>query len=137
MADEPRPDESKSPPFNIPEPKIEKLEASVADTLSLAEAAQEFHGFQSGKKSSLTLPWWDWIQTYILKWLLFAFVVVINVWWTRNILKMVWLSGSKGSYFHLDNDVLIALGSTSIANFLALVVIVAKNLFPFHPNDPT
>jgi hypothetical protein len=61
---------------------------------------------------------------------LFGFVLGINIWWTSNILKMVWLSGSKGSYFHLDNNVLIALVSTSIANFLALVIVVTKNLFP-------
>jgi len=98
--------------------------------LSLADAAQEYRGFQSRNQSALTRSWWDWIQVHVLKWILFGFVLGINIWWTNNILKMVWLSGSSPSYFHLDNNVLIALVSTSIANFLALVIIVAKSLFP-------
>jgi hypothetical protein len=129
MADQAQPNKPHEP-FKIPEPKIEKLEVSLADSLSLADAAQEYRGFQSRDRSSLTRSWWDWIQVHLLKWILFGFVLAINMWWTNNILKMVWLSGSKGSYFHLDNNVLIALVSTSIANFLALVIIVAKSLFP-------
>ncbi len=129
MADQPQPNKPQEP-FKIPEPKIERLEVSLADSLSLADAAQEYRGFQSRNQSALTRSWWDWIQVHVLKWILFGFVLGINIWWTNNILKMVWLSGSSPSYFHLDNGVLITLVSTSIANFLALVIIVAKNLFP-------
>jgi|HubBroStandDraft_2_1064218.scaffolds.fasta_scaffold27922_5 hypothetical protein len=129
MTDQP-PEQKPGESFRIPEPKIEELKVSVADSMSLADAAQEYRGFQSRSKSALTRPWWDWLQSYLLKLLLFSFVVGINIWWTRNVLKMVWLSGSQGSYFHLDNNVLIALVSTSIASFLGLVAIVAKNLFP-------
>jgi len=129
MADQPKPNKPQEP-FNIPEPRIERLEVSLADSLSLADAAQEYRGFQSRNKSDLTRSWWDWIQFHVLRYILFGFVLVINIWWTNNILKMVWLSGSSPSYFHLDNAVLITLVSTSIANFLALVIIVAKNLFP-------
>jgi hypothetical protein len=46
---------------------------------------------------------------------------------------MLWKAGSNNSGFHLDNSVQIALVSTSIANFLALVIVVAKHLFP--PKD--
>jgi hypothetical protein len=116
--------------FKIPEPRLEDLKVSVADSISLADAAQEYRGFQSQNKSALTRPWWDWLQSYLLKLTLFGFVLGINIWWTRNVLKMVWKSGSQGSYFHLDNPVLITLVSTSIASFLGLVAIVAKNLFP-------
>jgi hypothetical protein len=129
MVDQPQPDKPQ-PVFKIPEPKVDRLDVSVADSLSLADAAQEFRGFQSRNKSNLTRSWWDWIQVHVLKWILFGFVLAINIWWTNNVLKMVWRSGSAGSYFHLDEGVLIALVSTSIANFLALVIIVAKNLFP-------
>ncbi|SRR5712692_68728 len=129
MTDQPESEKPKQP-FKIPESRIEKLEVSLADSLSLADATQEVRGFESGRKTDLTRSALDWSQVYLLKWILFGFVVWINIWWTRNILKMVWLSGSKGSDFHLDNNVLIALVSTSIANFLALVIVVAKNLFP-------
>ena len=72
--------------------------------------------------------WWSY-QRYFLKLVMFGFVVGIDIWWTKNVLRMVWLCGSK-SYFHLDNSVLITLVSTSVGNFLALVAIVARNLFP-------
>jgi hypothetical protein len=127
MADQPTPPKPEET-FNIPQPKIKNL--GTSDTLSLSDAALEFRGFLSRDKSALTQTWWNWFQPHLLKWILFAFVVCINVWWTRNVLKMVWQSGSKGNYFHLDNDVLITLVSTSIASFLGLVAIVAKNLFP-------
>jgi len=130
MPDQPPNPENSRQPFDIPEPKIEKLQISVADGLSFADAVDEVRGFQSRNKAALTRSWWDWIQAHSLKWILFVFVIGINIWWTKNVLKMVWLSGSKGSGFHLDNSVLIALVTTSVASFLALVVIVAKNLFP-------
>lgn len=129
MTDQPQPEKTKET-FDIPKSRIEKLDVSVADTLSLVDAAQEYRGYLSGNKAALTRSWWDWMQAHSLKWILFGFVVGINIWWTKNILKMVWLSGSSGSYFHLNDNVLIALVSTSIANFLALVIVVAKNLFP-------
>jgi len=84
------------------------------------------------KPASIAQP--DWrarttFQRYVLKWVMFLFVLGIDIWWTHNVLRMVWLCGSK-SYFHLDNSVLITLVSTSVGNFLALVAIVARNLFP-------
>jgi hypothetical protein len=69
-------------------------------------------------------------QRYWLKYVMFGFVVLIDVWWTAYVLWMVRHSGLTGSGFHLDNSVLITLVSTSVGNFLALVAIVAKNLFP-------
>ena len=86
--------------------------------------------FNHGVNQHLRGLWWDWLLSYVLKLILFTFVLAINIWWTRNVLKMVWLSGSQASHFHLDNDVLITLVSTSIASFLGLVAIVTKNLFP-------
>jgi hypothetical protein len=76
----------------------------------------------------------DWSLRRTLKIILFLFVITINVWWTWTITRMLWHSGVMGSTFHLNDSVLIALVSTSIANFLALVVIIAKHLFP---SDPT
>lgn len=61
--------------------------------------------------------------------LLFAFALAVNIWWGRHVLAMLWQSGREGAKFHLDNAVLIALVTTSIANFLALVAIIARNLF--------
>lgn len=129
MADEPGPKKAEEQ-FRIPDPRVEELNVSVADSMSFADAAQEFRGFQLRSRSALTRTWWDWFQSFVLKLILFGFVLGINIWWTRNVLKMVWLSGSQNSYFRLDNNVLITLVSTSIASFLGLVAIVAKNLFP-------
>jgi len=129
MPDQPQQEPPKEP-FNIPLDPTVGTGATLAQAISLVEAAAELRGYALKKKSALTRSWWDWIQAHLLKWTLFAFVIWINIWWTKNVLKMVWLSGSKGSYFHLDNNVLIALVSTSIASFLALVIVVAKNLFP-------
>lgn len=129
MPDQPNPEKSLEA-FDIPEPRVKKLELYAADGLSLMDAVQEVRGFQSGEKATLTRSWWDWIQVHLLKWVLFVFVVLINIWWTNNVLKMVWMSGSKDSYFHLDDAVLIALVTSSIGAFLALVLAVAKNLFP-------
>ena len=72
----------------------------------------------------------DWHLRRNFKIILFIFVLGINVFWTVEIVRMLWHSGMVGSSFALSNSVLIALVSTSIANFLGLVVIVARHLFP-------
>ena len=115
----------------IPKPKIEEVEEVLAaKAKSYLEALKEQVGFSSGKESELRQKTLDWNQKYILKWIMFGFVLAINIWWTRNILRMLWLSGSHKDGFHLDNNVLITLVSTSIANYVALVAIVARHLFP-------
>lgn len=48
----------------------------------------------------------------------------------KNVLALLWQSGREGTKFHLNDGVLIALVTTSVANFLALVLIIARNLFP-------
>jgi hypothetical protein len=60
--------------------------------------------------------------------------VLINIYWAHQVVSMLWKSGNHNSGFHLDNSVQIALVTTSIANFLALVIVVAKHLFP--PKEP-
>jgi len=97
--------------------------------------AARLQPYEPAPVSTRQAQWWNWIQRYVLKWVMFGFVLGIDIWWTRNVLRMVWLSGS-GTYFHLDNSILITLVSTSVGNFLALVAIVAKNLFPTVKKTP-
>ncbi|MGB2628044.1 MAG: hypothetical protein WAK20_14755 [Candidatus Acidiferrum sp.] len=93
-------------------------------------AVQEASGFDSDKERWMKYWLWDWRLRFGLKLILFLFVVVINIYWAHQVTMMLWKAGSSNSGFHLDNSVQIALVSTSIANFLALVIVVAKHLFP-------
>jgi len=130
MADQPQPEKPKEP-VKIPQPRIEKLEVSVAESLSLAEATKEVSAFsQSRGEWWLRSPQYEWLLNIILKALLFTFVIAMNIWWTHRVLQLLWQSASLTSQYRLANSVLIALVTTSLANFLALVVIVAKHLFP-------
>ena len=110
----------------IPGPKIEELSANVADSLS----SEEFAHFAAGTLDTRIL---DWKLGFCLKIILFTFVIGINVWWSIEVERMLWHSGVSGSTFHLNDSVLIALVTTSIANFLALVIVVARHLFPSGP----
>jgi hypothetical protein len=129
MGDPPLPPEpSPSQLVTIPKPKIGEIEPlQIVNAVSYFEAIKEQIGFLSGKQSELA---WDWRQKHIFKWALFIFVLGISAWWSISVLRMVWKSGTAGSTFHLSDSVLITLVSTSIANFLGLVVIVARHLFP-------
>jgi len=117
--------------LEIPEPSGDPaLKASDADIPSLIKATSELLAFSSDKgweRHSARMEWWLRRRFKIV---LFAFVLGINLWWTWTITRMLWHSGLVGSTFHLNDSVLIALVSTSIANFLGLVVIVARHLFP-------
>ena len=119
------------PAVRIPKPKIDEIqEIAPNNAISFIEALKEQVGFSSGKIAELKQKTWDWKQKYVLKWIMFGFVLGINIWWTRNVIRILWYSGFHTDGFHLDNNVLITLVSTSIGNFVALVAIVAKNLFP-------
>jgi hypothetical protein len=115
--------------FTIPAPP--PMEGEATDERSLVRAVKEQVSNNKGKleedarRGSL-----DWNLKFILKILLFAFVLVINVWWDKQVSDWVWYSGYVGGHFHLSDTVLVALASTSTANFLALILIVAKHLFP-------
>jgi hypothetical protein len=130
VADEAKPAQRSEPAqaLKIPEPQKSELQNAFSQLAAVSERL----GFQSRKDSDLKRTTWDWWLKFILKVLLFIFVIFMNVWWVLNVLKMVWQSGTYNSSFHLADSVLIALVSTSIANFLALVLVVARHLFP-HP----
>jgi hypothetical protein len=122
----PDPSESKAVP--IPAPNAKEIEEIPPDTAaSYFDAVKEQIRFSKGDLA------WDWRQKHIFKWILFIFVLGLSAWWSISVLRMVWKSGTSGSTFHLSDAVLITLVSTSIANFLALVVIVARHLFPGEP----
>jgi hypothetical protein len=133
VGDDPKKDEG----LEIPEPSSDPaLSPSKSALPSLRVATREMFAFMTDTEEA-----WkrhtarrDWSLRRTLKIILFLFVVAINIWWTCTITRMLWHSGMTGSTFHLSDSVLIALVSTSIANFLALVVIIAKHLFP---SDPT
>ena len=113
------PDEGKVPRFDIPAaPRVE------TDLLAVQEASAFDREWEL---TSTRRAWWI---TAILKLTLFVFVLSLNVYWAHQVIRMVWKSGMSVSGFHLSDSVLIALVTTSIANFIALVVIVAKHLFP-------
>jgi hypothetical protein len=121
---------SEKPPFDIPELKTEPLAISITDSLSTSEAK----AFSSGSEWELRSAQLDWWLRRRLKIALFIFVLVINIVWSYEVIKMLWSSGLNGTTFRLSDSVLIALVSTSIANFLGLVVIVARHLFPSDPS---
>ena len=73
---------------------------------------------------------YDWAMRFALRPLLFLVVVALNIWWDVNVQRMLWQSGRAGSGFHLESSVQVALVTTSMANFLGLIIIIAKNLFP-------
>jgi predicted neutral ceramidase superfamily lipid hydrolase len=72
----------------------------------------------------------DWTLRRVFRISLFIFVLLINLSWSVAIIAMLWKSARIGGNFRLSDSVLVALVSTSIANFLGLVVIVARHLFP-------
>lgn len=118
---------NEKPDFEIPDANIKPLAVAVGDSLS-ADEASAFSARKS--ETELRRTHWDWRLRICFKVLLFLFVLGINAWWSYEIKAILWRSGSSGSDFHLSDSVLIALVSTSIANFLGLVVIVARHLFP-------
>jgi len=108
-------------PPEIPEPELPG-DASD-DSLSAKEVfsyPKKWYSI-SGYEKSINL---------LLKVILFVFVIILNIWWTHRVLQLVWSSADSHARFHLSDSVLIALVTTSLANFIALVVIVAKHLFP-------
>jgi hypothetical protein len=116
--------------FSIPPPPT--LDAEASDIRSLIRAAKEEEGNESGNLERVARRGdLDWNLRFVLKILLFVFVVFLNVWWDTRVADWVWYSGYIGGKFHLSDAVLIALVSTSTANFLALILIVARHLFPF------
>src|SRR6266571_3161752 len=87
------------PPIEIPEPNIPDETGSLA--------AKEVSAFATPRVLPLTdLPWslrserFDWWLKTLFKFTLFVFVLAINWWWCRNVLKMIWKSGRKESDFH-------------------------------------
>jgi hypothetical protein len=114
--------------FEIPEPRTLNPDSPV-DRMSLMKAGKEQNIFSS-RFSPAFHDHYDWIMHFCLKPALFIFVLGLNIWWDINVRKMVWESGRVSSGFHLSDTALVALITTSMANFLALVAIVAKHLFP-------
>lgn len=115
MADKP-PDEQH---FDIPVPQFPSDDS---------QAVKENTDFD--KEFLLRSERLDWWLRRRLKIALFVFVLAINVIWSYEVIRMLWSSGLAGTTFRLSDSVLIALVTTSIANFLGLVVIVARHLFP-------
>ncbi len=93
-------------------------------------AYEEYRGFALDQQWQMEHARWRSWRDISLSYVLFAFVLGINVWWESYVIHWIHLSGGKGSWFHLNDNVLIALATTSVANFIGLVAIVAKHLFP-------
>lgn len=122
--------EDHPPNFSIPNPPRLETEAAL-DPRSLKLAIDESEKNEKGtlekdgRRGVL-----DWNLRFTLKILLFVFVVCLNVWWDSRVADWIWYSGYTGGHFHLSDTVLVALATTSTANFLALILIIAKHLFP-------
>ncbi len=114
--------------FEIPEPRIPNLDSPIGQ-ISFANAQNEKSQFSSSFSPTFH-DHYDWVLRFILRPALFVFIVGVNAWWDWNVKNLIWQAGRAGSGFHLDNAVLIALITTSMANFLAIVAIVARHLFP-------
>lgn len=113
-------------PMDIPRSQLFTPASMGVDDLALRESV----GFANDNKWSLSHASWDWLLRFVLKIALFGFVIALNLWWDVNVRRMIWRSGTVGSQFHLNDPVLIALVTTSMANFVALIAIVARHLFP-------
>jgi hypothetical protein len=107
--------------FTVPGPPSEPLPEVLA--------SKEVAGFENDERS-MWLGKTPKVIFHGFRVLLFAFALGVNFWWDRNVVAMVWQSGRAGSQYHLSDSVLVALVTTSVANFLALIFIIAKHLFP-------
>ncbi len=114
--------------FIIPPPP--SMDAEESNLSSLFRAIEEERRNKKGDLEKARRAGMDWGLKFWLKILLFAFVLILNGCWDYQVIRWVWYSGTLGGYFHLSDPVLIALATTSTANFLALIFIVAKHLFP-------
>jgi hypothetical protein len=114
--------------FDIPDPPIPDSKSVIYEK-SLDEAVFEQKQLSS-RFSPKAREGYDWTMRFCLKPILFTAVLLGSAWWVWDVSQMVWQSGRSDSGFHLNDAVLIALITTSVANFLALVAIIANNLFP-------
>ncbi len=117
-----------TPEFDIPDPRQPNPNDPI-DRISLSNAESEKSVFDSSFSPQFH-DHYDWVLRFILRPALFVFIVGVNAWWDWNVKNLIWAAGQVRSGFHLDNAVLIALITTSMANFLAIVAIVARHLFP-------
>jgi hypothetical protein len=99
-------------------------------TPSDALAVNELIDYSSGSEGKLRYGGIDWYLDIGLKVIFATAALAFNVWWDRHVLALIWQSGRINAGFHLADSVLIALVTTSVANFLALIAIVMRNLFP-------
>ena len=111
------------------------LENNVAGAASVRDAALELQGFSDGTLSPVKdqEDHFDWTLDFWLRALFFFFALLINIWWDYNVRQMIWQSGRTNAGFHLSDGVLIALLTTSIANFIGLLTIIANYLFRERP----
>ncbi len=132
------PASSSAPPFEgllASAAHFAALESNVAGAASVRDAALELQGFSDGTLSPVKdqEDHFDWTLDFWLRLSFFLFALLINVWWDYNVRQMIWQSGRTNAGFHLSDGVLIALLTTSIANFIGLLTIIANYLFRERP----
>jgi len=111
----------------------EDFEIPIEDSQSVdVSAALELEAFESGSLTPQQVHA-DWRLRFWLRTVFFFFALLINLWWDWNVRCMMWQSGREGTGFHLSDKVIIALLTSSIANFLALLTIIANHLFQKQP----
>ena len=111
------------------------IESNVAGAASVRDAALELQGFSDGTLSPTKDQenHFDWTLDFWLRLSFFLFALLINIWWDYNVRQMIWQSGRAHAGFHLSDGVLIALLTTSVANFIGLLTIIANYLFRERP----
>ena len=116
--------------FPIPDPPLEPPRIVDAQAeRSFGDALREGLGFENRDLTRSEERHADWGARYGLRVGFFFFALVLNLWWDLNVRDMMWQSGRLGTGFRLSDKVLVALLTTSIANFLALLTIIARFLF--------
>jgi hypothetical protein len=113
-------------PYSIPDDTSTSDEMGVG---SRRTAFAELKGVASGRLDDSTQKQRAKLDLYFVV-PLFCFLLGITFWWSYNVVQMLWQAGRVGTNFHLSDTVLVALLTTSIANFLALITILTKSLFP-------
>ncbi len=119
---------SSAPDRSIPGNHASLIDNQVSLTKD-ADVEQKISDWLSPDNRTL----FDWLQSFGFKLILFVFVLIGSAWWVWDVSQMVWQAGRSSSAYHLSDTVLVALITTSVANFLALVTIIANSLFPNPP----
>lgn len=111
---------------------LEARLAALEKSDSERKAALEQKGFDNGNLTPSPEQKDDHADRSLAYWLrfgFFCFALIVNWWWDNHVVRLLWQAGRSNAGFHLSDKVLITLLTSSIANFLGLLTIIAHYLF--------